>query len=283
MSIRAVAPASTANLGPGFDAAAAALELWNEVVVEDGRRLWSRSRARASTSCRATRRTSTLRAFALFAPVEGYPFRSSNRIPLERGLGSSAAAIALGLVAGARGAGESRPRAAARARRATRGPRGQSRGGSPRGRLRDLARTAREGAPARRRPAADADRRRARRPHEHRAFAQRTADSVPHAERPRPGHAAILGAAIAAGDAELLATRSTTGCTSSTGSTRATARAAARAARPTARRRDALRIGAVGRRLGAPEHAAAVTHELERSLADDTTVLPLESRRKERG
>jgi homoserine kinase len=28
---RVVAPASSANLGPGFDTAAAALDLWNEV------------------------------------------------------------------------------------------------------------------------------------------------------------------------------------------------------------------------------------------------------------
>jgi homoserine kinase len=41
-----------------------------------------------------------LRAFALFAPVAGYRFTFVNRIPLERGLGSSAAAIALGVVAG---------------------------------------------------------------------------------------------------------------------------------------------------------------------------------------
>ena len=35
MTIHALAPASTANLGPGFDAAAAALDLWNEAVVEE--------------------------------------------------------------------------------------------------------------------------------------------------------------------------------------------------------------------------------------------------------
>ena len=34
MSFVVRAPASTANLGPGFDCAAAALELWNEVHVE---------------------------------------------------------------------------------------------------------------------------------------------------------------------------------------------------------------------------------------------------------
>jgi homoserine kinase len=50
----------------------------------------------------------SLRAFALFAPVAGYRFSFVNRIPLERGLGSSAAAIALGVVAGSSVAGEDR-------------------------------------------------------------------------------------------------------------------------------------------------------------------------------
>ena len=34
--VRVRAPASTANLGPGFDCAAAALDLWNELVVTEG-------------------------------------------------------------------------------------------------------------------------------------------------------------------------------------------------------------------------------------------------------
>jgi homoserine kinase len=105
LTVRVVAPASTANLGPGFDAAAAALELWNEVVVEEA----NGSDGRGSVEIEgegvdelprdATHLT--LRAFALFAPVDGYRFSFVNRIPLERGLGSSAAAIAMGLVAGA--------------------------------------------------------------------------------------------------------------------------------------------------------------------------------------
>jgi len=32
--ITALAPASTANLGPGFDAVGVALDLWNELVAE---------------------------------------------------------------------------------------------------------------------------------------------------------------------------------------------------------------------------------------------------------
>ena len=35
MNLRVRAPATTANLGPGFDCAGAALELWNEVEISD--------------------------------------------------------------------------------------------------------------------------------------------------------------------------------------------------------------------------------------------------------
>ena len=98
--IRVVAPASTANLGPGFDAAAAALDLWNEVVVEEGPFAVEIEGEGAGELPRDESHLA-LRAFALVAPLKGRRFRFTNRIPLERGLGSSAAAIALGLVAAA--------------------------------------------------------------------------------------------------------------------------------------------------------------------------------------
>jgi homoserine kinase len=98
LTVRVVAPASTANLGPGFDTAAAALELWNEVTVEDGTGVEIEGEGADELHRDASHLT--LRAFALFAPPENYRFSFVNRIPLERGLGSSAAAIAMGLVAG---------------------------------------------------------------------------------------------------------------------------------------------------------------------------------------
>lgn len=102
--IRVLAPASTANLGPGFDAAGAALDLWNEAVVEDGAFAVEVEGEGADEVVRDASHLA-LRAFALFAPVEDRRFSFRNRIPLERGLGSSAASIALGLVAGAAAAG----------------------------------------------------------------------------------------------------------------------------------------------------------------------------------
>jgi homoserine kinase len=105
MTVHALAPASTATLGPAFDCAAAALELWNEVIVEESDAAVVEIEGEGAAELPRDASHLTLRAFALFAPVERYRFRFVNRIPLERGLGSSAAAIALGLVAGSAVAG----------------------------------------------------------------------------------------------------------------------------------------------------------------------------------
>jgi len=88
------APATTANLGAGFDCAGAALDLWNELELsEDGGDVDAGHLA--------------VRAFARLASPDGFGFTFTERIPRARGLGSSAATIALGLVAGAEVAGRS--------------------------------------------------------------------------------------------------------------------------------------------------------------------------------
>ncbi|HEY0417164.1 MAG TPA: homoserine kinase [Gaiellaceae bacterium] len=104
--ITAEAPASTANLGPGFDAAGAALDLWNVAEIAEG--AFEVELAGEGADELARDRTHlSVRAFGVFADAARFRFRFTNRIPLERGLGSSAAAIGLGLVAGARAAGRS--------------------------------------------------------------------------------------------------------------------------------------------------------------------------------
>jgi homoserine kinase len=87
-TIRVRAPATTANLGPGFDCAAAALDLWNELEVREG-------------DAEPDLDHLGVRAFGRVADVERWSFRWSDRIPRRSGLGSSAAVIALGLAAGA--------------------------------------------------------------------------------------------------------------------------------------------------------------------------------------
>jgi homoserine kinase len=92
-TIRVRAPATTANLGPGFDCVAAALDLWNELEVGEGDEEPDLDHL-------------GVRAFARLATVEGKTFRWTDRIPRSSGLGSSAAVIALGLVAGALAEGQ---------------------------------------------------------------------------------------------------------------------------------------------------------------------------------
>ena len=105
MTVVVRAPATTANLGPGFDCAGAALDLWNELEVTPGGGAISLEGEGADELPRDAGHLA-LRAFALVAPLDGHSFRFVNRIPLGRGLGSSAAAIAAGLVAGLAVAGD---------------------------------------------------------------------------------------------------------------------------------------------------------------------------------
>lgn len=88
-------PASSANLGPGFDAFAAALSLHLELEVEET------GTFAVETELPVPRDRSNLlvRAFERLAPADGLTFRVRSSIPMSGGLGSSAAAVVAGLVA----------------------------------------------------------------------------------------------------------------------------------------------------------------------------------------
>ena len=90
-------PASSANLGPGFDAFAAALALHVEVeVIETGR-----FGVETKLDIARDRRNLCVRGFARLHPPDGFTFRISSSIPLSGGLGSSAAAYTAGVLAAA--------------------------------------------------------------------------------------------------------------------------------------------------------------------------------------
>ena len=102
MRFTVLAPATTANMGPGFDCAAAAFDLWNELHVgpADFGIPFVAVEGEGADEVPHDENHLALQAFARVLPVKRFSFRFVNRIPLERGLGSSAAAIAAGLVAG---------------------------------------------------------------------------------------------------------------------------------------------------------------------------------------
>ena len=89
-------PASSANLGPGFDCMGAALSLHLELeVAETGR---------FAVECdvpgvSADRDNLCVRAFERLHPADGFEFRIASQIPVAAGLGSSASAIVAGLMA----------------------------------------------------------------------------------------------------------------------------------------------------------------------------------------
>src|SRR5215207_3141348 len=103
--VRVRVPATSANLGPGFDALGLALALYDDVVVrvaEEG--LYVDVAGEGADSVPRTRRHLVVRALqAGFEILGGQPrgleVVCANRIPHGRGLGSSAAAIVAGLVA----------------------------------------------------------------------------------------------------------------------------------------------------------------------------------------
>jgi homoserine kinase len=88
-------PASSANLGPGFDSFAAALALHTEIeVVETGRFAVVTDLAIAKD-----RRNLAVRGFERLHPPDRFEFRIRSNIPLSGGLGTSAAAYVGGLLA----------------------------------------------------------------------------------------------------------------------------------------------------------------------------------------
>jgi homoserine kinase len=89
------APASSANLGPGFDCMAAALSLHMELeVLETGS-----FAVESELPVAKGRENLCVRAFERLHPADAFTFRIRSQIPLSGGLGSSAAAIVAGLMA----------------------------------------------------------------------------------------------------------------------------------------------------------------------------------------
>jgi homoserine kinase len=89
-------PASSANLGPGYDVLAAAVSLFIELEVEEAGEF---SLDPGGLDVSTGRDNLIVRAFETLHSADGIAFRLRSEIPLARGLGSSAAAIVAGLFA----------------------------------------------------------------------------------------------------------------------------------------------------------------------------------------
>jgi homoserine kinase len=89
-------PASSANLGPGYDVLAAALALHLELEVEE---TGTFSVEADDLGVPLDRSNLCVRAFETLRPADGIAFRIRSEIPVAAGLGSSAAAIVAGLLA----------------------------------------------------------------------------------------------------------------------------------------------------------------------------------------
>ena len=89
------APASSANLGPGFDALAVALQMHLELeVAETGT-----FAVHTDLPLPLDRSNLCVRGFERLHPADGFEFTIRSPIPLSGGLGSSAAAIVAGVMA----------------------------------------------------------------------------------------------------------------------------------------------------------------------------------------
>jgi homoserine kinase len=98
-------PATSANLGPGFDALGLALTLHNEVVLSESEGVRVAIEGEGAAGLPRTADNVVARGVKLAYEAAGRPFRGcalecTNRVPAARGLGSSAAAWVGGLVAG---------------------------------------------------------------------------------------------------------------------------------------------------------------------------------------
>jgi homoserine kinase len=104
MIIKIKVPATSANLGPGFDALGLALDLWNETTITLAIEFSMRVKGEGADKLSTNKNNLIFSAAQRLADFVGRklpPFHADcvNQIPLSSGLGSSAAATLTGLLA----------------------------------------------------------------------------------------------------------------------------------------------------------------------------------------
>jgi len=97
-------PATSANLGPGFDTLGLAVDLRNEIIIKPSKFLSISTKGEGADNPKIKKNTLFLNIFnenykRLTGRQENFRFEFYNRIPISRGLGSSSAVIVAALSA----------------------------------------------------------------------------------------------------------------------------------------------------------------------------------------
>lgn len=95
-------PATSANLGPGFDCMGLAVDVWNEITFEPAEVVSYRVKGEGAEKFNKSSKNLLTKAYAALheacgRSVNGVAIRATNEILVSSGLGSSAAAIVAGL------------------------------------------------------------------------------------------------------------------------------------------------------------------------------------------
>lgn len=116
MQVTVRVPATTANLGPGFDCLGMALDLWNEAVFRlEGEGLQFTADGEDCHRLPVDEGNLIIQAVQYYCQARGLPFPKGlkvschNGIPLGSGMGSSASAVLLGLLGASALLGENLP------------------------------------------------------------------------------------------------------------------------------------------------------------------------------
>lgn len=112
--VTVLVPATTANLGPGFDCLGMALDIWNRIEVSAGGTASVQVEGEGEGILSTGTDNLVYRAARRYFQESGtemppLSITCRNQIPLARGLGSSSAAIVGGLLAASATAGETQP------------------------------------------------------------------------------------------------------------------------------------------------------------------------------
>jgi homoserine kinase len=105
MKLKIGVPATTANLGPGFDCLALALDLWNEAEIEPAADFRVEVTGEGSAQLPGDENNLVVQAYLRCLESQGLTrpgglhIHMVNRIPIGSGLGSSASAVVMGIMA----------------------------------------------------------------------------------------------------------------------------------------------------------------------------------------